>query len=59
VANVQLGRLDEARSELGWMLAIQPGVTITSFRANFARSAAPEYIDIHVAGLRLAGVPEG
>jgi adenylate cyclase len=34
VANVQLGRLDEARAELGRMLAIQPGVTMASFRAN-------------------------
>jgi hypothetical protein len=30
-----------------------------SFRANAARSAAAEYIDLHVAGLRLAGLPEG
>ena len=57
-AEVQLGLLDEARAELGRMLAIQPGVTIASFRANSARSAAPEFIDIIVGGLRLAGLPE-
>ena len=59
VATAQLGRLDEARAELGRMLAIQPGVTIASFRANTARYAAPEYIDLMAAGLRLAGLPEG
>ena len=58
-ADVQLGRLDEARTELGRMLAIQPGATIARFRANSARSAAPEFIDVVAAGLRLAGLPEG
>jgi TolB-like protein len=58
-ANAHLGRLDEARTELGRMLAIQPGATITHFRANAARSAAPEFLDVVSAGLRLAGLPEG
>src|SRR5260221_981478 len=57
-AEVQIGRLDEARTELGRMLAIQPGATIARFRANSARSAAPEFIDVVAAGLRLAGLPE-
>jgi hypothetical protein len=55
---VQLGCLDEARAELGRMLAIEPGAAIVRFRANSARSAAPEYIDLIVAGLRLVGLPE-
>jgi hypothetical protein len=38
---------------------IDPGATIARFRANAARSAAPEFIDIVSAGLRLAGLPEG
>jgi tetratricopeptide (TPR) repeat protein len=59
VANVQLGRLDEALAALGRMLAINPGATIASFRANSARSAAPEYIDLYVAAQRVAGLPEG
>ena len=58
-AIVELGRVDEARVELDRMLAVQPGVTIASFRANAARAAAPEYIDIVAAGLREAGLPEG
>jgi TolB-like protein/class 3 adenylate cyclase len=59
VANAHLGRLDEARAELGRMLAIDPGATIARYRASVARSAAPEYIDVVAAGLRLAGLPEG
>ena len=58
-ANAHLGRLVEARAELGRLLAIDPGTTIARFRANAARSAAPEFIDIIAAGLRLAGLPEG
>ena len=57
-AEVQLGRLDEARTELGRILAIESRATIARFRAGAARSAAPEYIDIIAAGLRLAGLPE-
>jgi TolB-like protein/class 3 adenylate cyclase len=57
-AEVHCGLLDEARAEVGRMLAIQPEVTIASFRANSARSAAPEFIDLVSAGLRLAGLPE-
>jgi hypothetical protein len=53
-ANAHLGRLAEARAELGRLLAIDPGATIARFRANAAHSAAPEYIDVVGAGLRLA-----
>jgi adenylate cyclase len=57
-ACAHLGRLAEARAELGRLLAIDPGATIARFRANAARAAAPEYIDLVGAGLRLAGLPE-
>jgi adenylate cyclase len=57
-AEVQLGRLDKARTELGRLLVIQPGATIAHFRANAARSAAPEFLDVVSGGLRLAGLPE-
>jgi TolB-like protein len=57
-ANVQLGRLAEARAELGRLLAIEPGATMARWRANVARSASPEFFDIVAAGLRLAGLPE-
>ena len=39
--------------------ALADSAPIVRFRANAARSAAPEFIDIIVAGLRLAGLPEG
>ena len=57
--NAHLGRLAEARAELSKLLVIDPGATIARFRANAARSAAPEFIDVVAAGLRLAGLPEG
>jgi hypothetical protein len=56
---VHLGRLEDALAELGRMLAIQPGVTMASFRANSARDVAPEYIEPYVAAQRLAGLPAG
>ena len=46
-ANAYLGRLAEARAELGRLLAIYPGATIAGFRANAARSAAPEFLRCH------------
>jgi adenylate cyclase len=55
-ANAHLGRLDEARAELGRVLAIDP-LTIARLRA-YAHFAAPELSELYVAGLRLAGVPE-
>jgi TolB-like protein len=58
-ANAYLGRLAEAHAELGRLLAIYPGATIAGFRANAARSAAPEFYDVTDSGLRLAGLPEG
>lgn len=59
VANVQVGRLDEARAALGRLPAINPGATIARFRTIAARDAAPEYTDLYVAAQRLAGLPEG
>jgi tetratricopeptide (TPR) repeat protein len=47
--NAHLGRLAEARAELGRLLAIDPGATIARYRASVARSTAPEYIDLYVA----------
>ena len=58
VANAHLGRLDEARADLGRLLAIDPRFTIPALRALF-QSAAPEFVEIYLAGLRLAGLPEG
>ena len=57
-ANAHLGHLDEARTELGRMLAIDPKRTITGFR-KYLHFAAPEVLELYVTGLRLAGLPEG
>ncbi len=58
VALAHLGRLDEARVELGRALAIDPKLTIAGFRA-YAHFMKPEVLELHVTGLRLAGLPEG
>jgi TolB-like protein/class 3 adenylate cyclase len=58
VANAHLGRLDDARADLGRVLAIDPGLTIVRYRALAAPSFAPELLDLMVTGLRLAGLSE-
>jgi TolB-like protein len=57
-ANAHLGRLDEAHAELARLLAIDPRLTIARVRA-LGVTYAPEYLELYVAGLRLAGLPEG
>ena len=52
-----LGRLDAARAELSRVLAIDPKLTIAGFRA-YGHFFAPEILELYVAGLRLAGLPE-
>jgi len=56
-ALAHLGRLDEARAELTRVLAILPKLTIAGYR-EYAHFAAPEVLELYVAGLRLAGLPE-
>src|SRR5271156_3507921 len=50
VANAYLGRLDEARAELGRLLAIYPGSTLAAWRALAAPSFAPEFLELFVTG---------
>jgi len=57
-ANAHLGHLDAARAELSRMLAIDPNLTIAGFRA-FSHYLAPEFLELWVTGLRLAGLQEG
>jgi adenylate cyclase len=57
VALAYLGRLDEARAELGRMLALHPGLTIATLLPTTV-SFDPEYAKSALAGLRLAGLPE-
>jgi tetratricopeptide (TPR) repeat protein len=54
VANVHLGRLDEARAELGRLLAIDPKLTIAGNR-EYAHFLAPEVLELYVTGLRPTG----
>jgi len=56
-ALAHLGRLDEARTELGRVLAIDPKLTIAGYRV-FSHYLAPEVLELFVTGLRLAGLPE-
>jgi tetratricopeptide (TPR) repeat protein len=57
-ALAHLGRLDEARAELSRALAIYPEQTIASLREYF-HYLAPEFLELALTGLRLAGLPEG
>src|SRR6516162_8918284 len=57
VALAHLGQLDEARAALSRVLAIDPKLTIAGFREQ-AHYQAPEVLELYVAGLRLAGLPE-
>ena len=57
VALAHLGHLDEARAELSRILALDPKLTIAGYRA-YAHFMAPEVLELYVAGLRLAGLPE-
>ena len=59
VANAHLGRLEEARTELARMLAIDPRLTIAAWRAFATPATAPEFLELYITGLRLAGLPEG
>ena len=57
VALAHLCRLDEARAELGRLLAIGPKLTIAGFR-EVVHFMAPEVLELYVTGFRLAGLPE-
>ncbi len=54
-----LGRADETNDWLKRVLAVQPGLTIATWRASFAATVfAPEILARYADGLRKAGVPE-
>jgi hypothetical protein len=59
VANAHFGRRDEARADLGRMPAIDSKLTIAEWRAFAAPLFAPEFLELYVTGMRLAGLPEG
>src|ERR1700730_9505829 len=56
-ANAHLVRLDEARAELSRVLATDAKQPIAGFR-EYAHFMAPEVLELYVAGLRKAGMPE-
>jgi tetratricopeptide (TPR) repeat protein len=56
-ANAYLGRYDKARAELSRLLAINPKLTTSGFRA-YLHFCSPETLEVYVNGLRLAGLPE-
>jgi hypothetical protein len=59
VANVHLGRLDEARADVGRLLVLQPGFTIAKYRAIDAQAAhSVDHSELYISSLRLAGLPE-
>jgi hypothetical protein len=57
--HAHLGRLDEAHADLGRMPAIDSKLTIAEWRAFAAPLFAPEFLELYVTGMRLAGPPEG
>jgi tetratricopeptide (TPR) repeat protein len=57
-ANAHLGRLDDARAELGRMLALAPKLTIAGMRALLTPVSGSEFAELYITGLRKAGLPE-
>ena len=57
-ARAHLGRLDEARAELGRVLAIDPQLTITRYRGLLAAATSPKILELLLHGMRVAGLPE-
>jgi TolB-like protein/tetratricopeptide (TPR) repeat protein len=58
VALAWLGRIDEARTELHRLLAVDPTFTVARYRTLIARSYAPEFVALMVTGFRKAGLSE-
>jgi TolB-like protein/class 3 adenylate cyclase/Flp pilus assembly protein TadD len=58
IAFAHLGHFDEARAELGRVLAIYPEQTIAGLREYF-HYLPSEMLELCLTGLRLAGLPEG
>ena len=54
-----LGRTDDTNDWLKRVLAVQPGLTIATWKASFASTVfSPEILALYAYGLRKAGVPE-
>jgi adenylate cyclase len=57
-ANAHVGHHDEARAELSRLLAIDPKLTIAGLGGYAHFYSAPKFLELYLAGLRLAGLPE-
>jgi adenylate cyclase len=54
-----LGRIEEAREWLERMLELEPGLTVSRWKASHpAQSISPEVVAVTAEGLRKAGLPE-
>ncbi len=58
IACAHLGRLDEARAELGRVLVIDPRLTIRRYRGLLGDATSPDLLELFLQGMRLAGLPE-
>jgi adenylate cyclase len=58
VACVQLGRIDDARKQLGRMLEQHPGSTIAKWQASVIQYLPPNVLAVYVDSFRKAGMPE-
>jgi TolB-like protein/Flp pilus assembly protein TadD len=58
VACARLDRIEEAREALRQWIESQPGLTVARFKASWSRVLSLNAMEIHVDGLRRAGLPE-
>jgi adenylate cyclase len=57
-ASAHLGRLAEAQAACDRLRARYPKLTVGTLRTSFHRGAGAEIVELQIAGLRLAGVPD-
>ena len=55
---VHLGRLDEARAELGRVLCHRPQLTITRDRGLLVAATSPKILELLLHSMLVAGLPE-
>ena len=53
-----LGRLDEARAELGRVLCHRPQLTITRDRGLLVAATSPKILELLLHSMLVAGLPE-
>ena len=58
MAYAQLDRLDEAKAEVDGMLKLWPAANLTYYRVLYAHHKREEDLDVRIAALRKAGLPQ-